>query len=322
MLVRPPAGANLAAVDLRQIRYFLEIVRCASFGQAAERLHVTQPALSKSIRNLEQSLDVKLLERHPNGVVPTDYGELFHEYASLIAAEIDRATTEIEQMKGTGRGVVRVGAGATMMQYVIPQAVRAFMALGTDATVTFRQGLREDLVTCLRRGEVDVIVGSIRPGGEDEDEEFRREPVMRDTIVVVANASHPLALADTVELADIAKYDWVLPEGTENERERLARVLKAKGLEPPHCVISTPSSNFMATMLQESEYLSYLPKALLNACNNYEHLIELPLAEAIWDPVDVGVIYRRRGIMLRPVRRFINRLIEAGKEIESKAAAA
>ncbi|MEE4155245.1 MAG: LysR family transcriptional regulator [Erythrobacter sp.] len=309
-------------MELRQIRYFLEIVRCASFGQAAEKLNITQPALSKSIRNLEQSLDVKLLERHPSGVVPTDFGELFLEYASLISAEIDRATMEIEQMKGTGRGIVRVGAGATMMQYVIPQAVRAFMALGTDATVTFRQGLREELISCLRRGEIDLVVGSIKSRSRDEDEEFHREVILRDTIVVVADVSHPLAAKDKVAISDLAGYDWVLPEGTENERERLGRVLREAGLELPHCAISTPSSNFMSTMLHGSEYLSYLPQALLEAGGNYAHLKQVRIDEAIWDPVDVGVTYRRRGIMLRPVRRFINRLIEAGQQIELRAKAA
>ncbi|MGB3469348.1 MAG: LysR family transcriptional regulator [Erythrobacter sp.] len=303
-------------MELRQIRYFLEIVRSASFGQAAEKLNITQPALSKSIRNLEQSLDVKLLERHPNGVIPTDFGNLFLEYASLISGEIDRATTEIEQMKGTGRGIVRVGAGATMMQYVIPQAVRAFMALGTDATVTFRQGLRSELVSCLRRGEVDLIVGSMNSLSVAEDEEFHRELILRDTIVVVADESHPLSQAKTVEIRDLGGYDWVLPEGTESERDRLGRVLRQEGLDLPHCVISTPSSNFMSTMLQGSDYLSYLPQALLRASRNYAHLKELNVAQPIWDSVDVGVTYRRRGIMLPPVRRFINRLIEAGAEIE------
>lgn len=301
-------------MELRQIHYFLEIVRCASFGQAAERLHVTQPALSKSIRNLEQSLGVTLLERHPGGVTPTEYGKLFLDYSSLISAEIERLSAEIEQMKGTGRGIVRVGAGATMMQYVIPQAVRAFVAMDNTAAVTFRQGLREDLVASLRRGEVDLIVGSIRSA--EDDEEFRREVVMHDEIVVVANGEHPLAGRAAVSLDELAQYRWVLPDNTEGERDRLTRVLKAAGHPPPACVISTPSSNFMATMLQGSEYLSYLPRALIQQCSDYAHLQRIKVTAPIWDVVTVGVVYRRRGVMLAPVRRFINRLVEAGQEIE------
>ncbi|MBL0923801.1 MAG: LysR family transcriptional regulator [Sphingomonadaceae bacterium] len=303
-------------MELRQIKYFLEIVRCASFGQAAEKLHVTQPALSKSIRNLEQSLGVLLLERHPVGVVPTEYGKVFMEYAALITGEIDRAVEEIGQLKGTGRGIVRVGAGATMMQYLIPQAVRAFVANDDSAVVTFRQGLRDELIASLRRGEVDIVVGSI--GGLGHDDDFRQEVALHDEIVVVANRDHPLAGKATVEIAEFAKYKWVLPDGTEGERNRLTRVLRTAGLPPPTCVISTPSSTFMATMLQEGEYLSYLPRALIQLDREYEHLVPIAVDTPIWDKVTVGVTYRRRGVMLAPVRKFINRLIEVGQSIESR----
>lgn len=298
-------------MELRQIKYFLEIVRCASFGQAAERLHITQPALSKSIRNLEQSLGVLLLERHPGGVVPTEYGKLFLDYAALITGEVDRALEEIAQLKGTGRGIVRVGAGATMMQYLIPQAVRAFVAGDDKAVVTFRQGLRDELIACLRRGEVDIVVGSI--GGLSHDDDLRQEVVLQDEIVVVANRDHPLAARASVSIADLGAYKWVLPDGTEGERNRLTRVLRAAGLPPPTCVISTPSSTFMATMLQEGEFLSYLPRALIQLEREYAHLVPLNIDTPIWDAVTVGVTYRRRGVMLAPVRRFINRLIEVGQ---------
>lgn len=303
-------------MELRQIKYFLEIVRYASFGRAATHLNVTQPALSKSIRNLEQSLDVTLLERHPIGVIPTEYGKVFLEYAALITGEIDRAVAEIEQMKGAGKGFVRVGAGATMMQYVIPQAVRAFMAQDDSAVVTFQQGLRDELIASLRRGEVDIVIGSI--GGLSHDDDLRQEIALHDEIVVVANHDHPLAKQDTVEIAEFGDYKWVLPDGTEGERDRLVRVMREAGLAPPSCVISTPSSTFMATILQEGEYLSYLPKALINLDREYAHLVPLKIGKAIWDQVTVGVTYRKRGVMLAPVRRFINRLIEVGQSIEEE----
>lgn len=304
-------------MELRQIKYFLEIVRCASFGQAAERLHITQPALSKSIRNLEQSLGVMLLERHPGGVVPTEYGKLFLDYAALITGEVDRALEEIQQLKGTGRGIVRVGAGATMMQYLIPQAVRAFVAGDDNAVVTFRQGLRDELIACLRRGEVDIVVGSV--GGLGHDEDLRQEVVLLDEIVVVADSAHPLASRESVSIAELGAYKWVLPDGTEGERNRLTRVLRTAGLPPPTCVISTPSSTFMATMLQQSEFLSYLPRALIQLESEYAHLVPLAIDTPIWDAVTVGVTYRRRGVMLAPVRRFINRLIEVGRGISKSA---
>ena len=78
-------------MELRQLEHFDEIVRASSFGRAADKLNITQPALSKSIRNLERSLGCILLERHPAGVTATDYGRVFLDYATLVTSELDRA---------------------------------------------------------------------------------------------------------------------------------------------------------------------------------------------------------------------------------------
>ena len=181
-------------MELRQLRHFQEIVRCSSFGQAADKLHITQPALSKSIRNLERSLGCRLLERHPSGVMPTEHGRLFLNYTSLVTSELDRAIEELAALSGRGTGVVRVGAGATMMRYLLPQAVRLFMSQTADSanstsSVTFRQGLKDELIAALRRGEIDVVVGSVDPDRTEDD--LRQELVLEDHIEVVPTAVIP-----------------------------------------------------------------------------------------------------------------------------------
>lgn len=307
-------------MELRQLRHFIEIVRCSSFGQAAERLHITQPALSKSIRNLERTLGVQLLERHPGGVVPTDYGALFLEYATVVTTELERAVDEINELRGRGKGVVRVGAGATMMQYLLPQAVRLFVDGGAAGSVTFQQGLREDLIARLRRGELDIVVGSTNPDQVDDD--LRQELILEDRIAVVASAKHPLVGRHGLTLANLAPYRWVLPDASEAESDRLGHAFRAAGLAPPACVVRTASSVFMASVLKDSDYLSYLPLALISMDPDYAHLTPLDLAEVIWPRVVVGVTYRRRAVMLAPVRRFINRLADVGRSVQAAALSA
>jgi hypothetical protein len=120
-------GDTLAGMELRRLRHVIEIVRRASFGKAAEKRRITQRPLSKGIRNVERTPGVQLLEQHPGRVAPADYGALFVDHATLIAAELERAVEEPAELKGRGKGAVRVGAGATMMQYPLPQAVLAFI---------------------------------------------------------------------------------------------------------------------------------------------------------------------------------------------------
>jgi DNA-binding transcriptional LysR family regulator len=305
-------------MELRQLRHFQEIVRTSSFGQAADRLHITQPALSKSIRNLERSLGCQLLERHPTGVTPTEHGRVFLEYASLVTSELERAVEELNALSGRGRGVVRVGAGATMMRYLLPQAVRRFMGQGGEgSSVSFRQGLKEELLAALRRGDIDIMVGSITPATVPED--LRQETILEDRMAVVADQAHPLATSRRVTLDDLAPYSWVLPEGREPENERLCRVLRRARLQAPHVAVRTSSSPFMADVLKGSPYLSYLPVALISIDPDFRHLVPLPVDDAIWPPVVVGVTYRARGVMLMPVRRFINRLKEVAGDIVEDA---
>lgn len=302
-------------MELRQLRHFQEIVRCASFGQAADKLNITQPALSKSMRNLEASLGVLLLERHPSGVTPTEYGKVFLDYAALVTSELERAVEELEALKGRGRGIVRVGAGTTLMKYLLPQAVRRFMAQDAANSVNVRQGLKDDLLAMLRRGDIDVMVGSVNPDVNDED--LRQELVLEDRISVVCDAAHPLAATPgPVGLAAMAAYQWVLPEVSEPEGERLARAFRSAGLTGPTVAVRTSSSIFMAAMLKDGPYLSYLPRALIAMDPDYGHLAVLDLDTPVWPRVVVGVTYRRRGVMLAPVRRFINRLKEVGGELQ------
>lgn len=300
-------------MELRQLRHFQETVRCSSFGKAADKLNITQPALSKSIRNLEQSLGCKLLERHPSGVTPTSSGALFLDYAALVTSELDRAVEELAALQGKGRGIVRVGAGATMMRYLLPQAVKRFMAGAEGGMIAFREGLKDDLQAALRRGEVDLVVGSCDRNAVADD--LRQELVLNDRIVVVGGPGHPLIGQAAVRVAALAEHDWVLPEASEPEGDRLSRAFRRAGVAGPRVAIRTGSSVFMASLLRDAPYLSYLPAALIALDRDYAHLTPIDVAEPIWEEVVVGVTYRRRGVLLPPARRFINRLRDVAREV-------
>jgi DNA-binding transcriptional LysR family regulator len=192
--------------------------------------------------------------------------------------------------------------------------VRAYVAGDAGGSVTFRQGLRDELVALLRRGEVDLIVGSL---GDTCDEDLHQQPLLQDRLVVLASENHPLLTRTNLTLADLAAYRWVLPDTSEAEGDRLTRAFRAAGLAPPAAVVRTQSSVFMAAMLRGTDYLSYCPVALLALDAEFAHLAPLNLAEPIWPSVTVGITTRRRGVTLMPVRRFINRLLDVGQGMQT-----
>ncbi|MEQ8433759.1 MAG: LysR family transcriptional regulator [Oceanicaulis sp.] len=300
------------AIELRQLRHFVEIVRCSSFGRAAEKLHLTQPALSKSIRNLEQTLEVRLMERHGHGIEPTPYGEVLFEYASFMLSELERAVEEIDHMRGRGEGLIRVGAGTSLLQYFLPETVKRFVADGEAETVQMRQGLRDALLPLLRRGEIDLVVGSVNPEACPDD--LIQEVILEDRLAIVAAANHKLVGKPDVRLEDLVDYQWVIPDTSEPEGDRLVRAFKKAGLPKPQTVVRTGSSVFMASLLRDSEYLSYLPRALISEESRYGHLRALN-APDIWESVHVGVTFRKKSVMLPATRRFISTLKRVGASL-------
>ncbi len=304
-------------MELRQLRHLVEIVRCASFGKAATNLNITQPALSKSIKNLEDHLGVRLLERYPTGVEPNEYGQVFLDYVTLALTELDRAVEELKEMRGTGRGTIRVGVGTTILKYLMPLAVRRFLEQEGNDRILLRQGQRERLLPLLRLGEIDVMISSVERQLVDSD--LHQEIVIEDKLAVVTDRGHPLSGRTGLSLKDLADYRWVLPDVSELEGDRLTTALKAAGLPPPDVVIRTGSSVFMAEILEGSHYLSYLPTALITLDKDFAHLIPLDVPP-IWTEVYIGVTYRRRGALLMPTRRFINRLKEVGAELQARMA--
>ena len=308
--------ASIPGVELRQLRHFEEIVNAASFGQAAERLHLTQPALSKSIRNLENALGVQLFERHPSGVSLTEYGRVFLNYASLVNSELARAVDHLTELKGRGTGIVRVGAGATMMKYLMPEAVRRFMAGDEKHSIVLVEDLRANLAARLRRGEIDVMIGSESSAGNDD---LHAEPVLHDKISVVAARGHPLENVRAT-LADLAAYRWILPDTTESEGDRLAGAFRRAGLKGPDVAVRVSSSLFMSQWLRDGPLLSYVPTAMVTRVEEYRHLVAIETAEPIWAPIPIAVFYRRRSVMLLSTRRFVNRVKDVGAELQSEIA--
>ena len=110
------------------VRTFSEVVRQASFSRAAERLHLSQPAVSHHIRHLEHALGARLLERAGRRAFPTHAGELLLEHAGRALAELEAARQAIQRLRGVVAGRVRLGTGATASTYLLPDALRRLRA--------------------------------------------------------------------------------------------------------------------------------------------------------------------------------------------------
>ena len=296
-------------LDSRRLKHFLAVYDLRSIGQAAEKLFLTQPALSKSIRQLEEDLEVKLFDRTPLGVVPTVYGDALAQHARVIRSEMRHAETEIANLRGAVKGHVTVGCGPSVAASLMPLATEKLRKAKPGIRFTIIEGLVDTILPALRRGEIDLAVGAWpRPA----DSDVTAETLVRDRVCVVAGPRHPLTRKKAVELSDLLEFPWVLPPESQRFRQLLEETFLAKGLSPPVPTVTSNSATFIRTMLLDNVSLSFLPVQSLPLRNRSSTLVALPVS-GLSREIEVTITFRERAVIPPAVHALIAALREVAQ---------
>jgi DNA-binding transcriptional LysR family regulator len=290
-------------MELRQLRYFREVVRLGSFRKASERLFITQPALTKSIRALEEELGAQLLERGAQGVTTTPFGAIMVSCADSVAIDIARATEEIVTLNGRAGGIVRVGGMPTVMQLLMPKLVARLRETGSEIRVVASIALLDEVVSMLIDGEIDVAIGTLQPWYQSEL--IIGEELLSDEVCLVCRHDHPLLDHGDVALSHLAPYRWVIGGQADPWRRRLVEMHHEAGLPEPVIAFETGSVPLVARVMETTDYLSVLPRRLLALDRTFEQLRPLAL-KLPWPTYEVHVAYRRASVALPSTRELIN----------------
>lgn len=288
-------------MDYRKVQLFLAAARMGNLTEAAASLDISQPALSKSIKSLEKTLGVRLLERGRFGVSLTPFGQALMQHAQVMEAEMRNAIGEIEGMRGAKRGHVLIGCGPTEANRLLPLALKTLAKDNPEITVTVLYGLNEALMPWVKQGEIDFALSSVPD--RSSDPALAHETLFSESATVVARADHPLVRHKWVRPDMLSQYPWVLPRQRELERLAFDDYFLAQGLEPPVAQVETTSTVLMKSLVMQSDALTFIPKELIY----WEARAgQLKAIEAVGNPWTrrVGVTRRRKG-SLSPASRLL-----------------
>jgi len=297
-------------MDYRKVQLFLAAVRHGNLTEAAAELGVSQPALSKSIKALESSLGVRLLDRGRFGVSPTPAGEALMQHGQVVEAELRSATGTIEALKGARSGHVLVGCGPTEANRLLPQALLQLATTHPELRVTALYGLNESLMPWVKLGEIDFALSSVP--GRAVDPALTHESLFSETGVVVARAGHPLAQQRAIEPETLSHQRWVLPRRRELERLAFDDFFTRHDLEPPQAQVETTSTVLMKALVMQSDALTFIPRELIWSEVQAGQLVPLNVRGTDWTRI-VGITRRRRGSMSPAAMRLIEALREVAK---------
>jgi DNA-binding transcriptional LysR family regulator len=242
-------------MELRHLRHFVAVVDCGNLSKAAERVCLSQPALTRSIKTLEEHLAAELLERRPRGMVPTPAGEALYRYARLMLNEADRARAEVQAVQSGARGELAIGMAAMFADHIVDRAVAAVCAAGNDVALTVTQGFLEELLEALRDGRLDLIFSNLSNVSLGDD--LLVEPVLDLHAHVHAGADHPLA-GVAVDKTMLLDQRWAVVDQP-HMRDFLDQYFAADGLPVPAFVVRTNSLNLIASLIANGGFIGILP---------------------------------------------------------------
>lgn len=283
-------------LGVRSAAIILECARRGSLGAAANALNMTQPAVTRMLKRLEDGYGVPLFDRTTRGVVPTVYGEALLPYAKLIVSEIGNADDVIRQMRGASRGVVRIGGVGSVVGGFIMAAVSAMRREYPDLQFRIVEDLEDRVLEALKSGDIDIAI-SPEPYVDDEITLATPE-TMHDLVAVFCRAGHPVLERGELDLPDAAKLDWVLPPyGTPTVREWQRR-FHGKSIEPkPPCVVSRSVQVVKSAVLSD-DLLCWMPLPLMRTDMEQGEIAQVPVPDLEWRRS--FRIYRRKKGLLTP----------------------
>lgn len=261
-----------------------------SILHAAIAAHMTQPAASKMLSELEQQLGAQLFERLPRGVTPTPFGEIMIRRARAALAEMNLAHQEVMNLMSGLNGRVAVGTVLTPATDLLPSAVLLLKNSYPKLHVAIEVDASKSLLARLRSGQLEMMVGRILD--PEASGELNFEPLNDEPHCIFVRAGHPLLGRDPLRLDDLAKAGWILPAQGSILRDRLTALFLSAGLALPEQTIETTSLPLITQLLAQSDMVVALPRAVVRTYIENRLLVALPIAlELRLDPY--GIVTRR-----------------------------
>lgn len=255
--VIPPRWFLKNRIKLRQLQLVSMLGESGNLRRAADKLAMTQPTATRLLRDMEAAVGVELFERSRRGMQPTLYGETMILHARALLADLDALHDGIRALADGAAGTLAIGAMASTASVVLPRSVARMAARHPQVRISIHEGTHDMLVSALKGGELDLILGRVMGGAQMDDLEY--ELLYSDDYRVVCGPDNPLARRKALSLADLVKERWILPQPSAPLRQRVDILFMSEAGARPKNTLESVSLLTNLTLLQEARMLTVMP---------------------------------------------------------------
>lgn len=262
---------------------------CKDVSSAADRLGITKTAVYTSLRQMEDFLDLALFERSPYGFSSTAYCRVLIKHLKLAFSQLRHGLDELASLDGVTTGHLAIGTLPYSRTILTPRAINRLLDQYPQIKISTEEGPYNLLESALRCGELDLIVGAIRPVGRNEN--LITEKLFEDRLSVIARKGHPLEGKSIASFEELQEYSWVLPSTNTPSRLIFDKILHNEGVKTPSSIIETSSLANVRGLLLESDKLALLSAHQIYYENKFGLLVALK--------IDLKDTFRPIGITMR-----------------------
>ena len=304
-------------MDFRQLKYFTVAIELGSLKKAAEQLHISQPAISKSIKDLEDELGSPLLNRGARGVAANALGQSLYNRAKAALADIEQARQEIMERAIAGSGPLTIATTGIPAARLLPQAILEFRKRHPVAALHISEQPVDTVITLVQRGE--AVLGICPVGPAFQREGVLQLPLFEVEPVILCRTDHPLGSAPPARLADLEPYVWITSSADARPSLNLNLAFEAENLPPPGRVIRSDSQLLTRSLLLDSDCLTMSPIQLFQREYDRGLLHQLNIKLQWPKSIQYGIVLRQHGYQTQEVREFrdiVERLVRESPDFK------
>ncbi|MBL4800493.1 MAG: LysR family transcriptional regulator [Emcibacter sp.] len=288
----------------RRLQYVVSTARFGSFTAAAERVGVTQSAITKSVADLERQLGYSIFNRTARGVLLTEEGRIFVERAARLLDEAQELFRGASPGSDPYAGILRIGVCPTSLEWLLLEPLSKLLARHPKIRFDIVGGTYDRIVQQLRAGAIDVALGYEAVFKEQPD--FRREPLSSMPTTFFVRHGHPILACDDVTAADIAKYDLISPSGFAPNDYVLRKLYEEAGVDPSEYIHTIDNFPLVSRLVRETDTISLVSIHYTNNPTFKSRFTSIPLRASLLPVMPLCCATRLRWSPRPAVRAFIN----------------
>jgi DNA-binding transcriptional LysR family regulator len=299
-------------LKIRQMFLLIALDEARNLHQAARETHMSQPAASKMLKDIEELFGVPFFERLPRGVRPTLYGETMIRHVRMALTNLSQGQDSIATLQAGLTGQVDVGVIITASMTLVPQAIMRTKAQAPKLGISVEVETSHVLMARLKRGELDFLIARILD--QEDDSDLLYEDLSEETECAVARLGHPLLARTDLTLQDLADASWILSPLGSILRHRFDMMFRRIDLETPTNVVETTAMSVIKSLLQQTDFLHVMPVDVARYYVNSNELAMLPI-ELPCKMDSFGIIMRRDHVLSPGAQRLLGQVREVAAEI-------